>query len=66
MATLELRPGAMVRYSPAHSNEWREGKLVKSSPNQEEWLVENRFGRFWLHVTRLRPPEDDSQLDHAA
>ena len=57
MARLELRPGARVRYSPAHSDEWREGELVKSSPNREEWLVKNRFGRFWLHVGRLRSPE---------
>jgi hypothetical protein len=47
-----------VRYSPTQSDEWREGKLVKNSVNREEWLVENRFGRFWLHVSRLRPPED--------
>jgi hypothetical protein len=66
MASLELRPGATVLYSPAHSNEWREGKLIKSSPNREEWLVENRFGRFWLHVSRLRPPNDEPQPDHAA
>ena len=66
MAALDLRPGAMVRYSPVHSDEWREGKLVRSSPNQEEWLVANRFGKFWIHVTRLRPPEDGAQPDHAA
>jgi hypothetical protein len=64
MQRLELRSGAMVKYSPAHSDEWREGKLVKSSPNGEEWLVENRFGRFWLHVSRLRPSEDGPQPDH--
>jgi hypothetical protein len=51
----ELRPGATVRYSPAHSDLWREGKLVRSSPNQEEWLVKNRYGSFWIHVSRLRP-----------
>jgi hypothetical protein len=66
MAELVLRPGAMVRYAPVHSDEWREGKLIKASPNQEEWLVENRFGRFWIHVNRLRPPEDGTQPDHAA
>ena len=65
MTKLELRPGARVLYSPAHSDEWREGELVKSSPNREEWLVKNRFGRFWLHVSRLRPPDDEPQ-DHAA
>ena len=66
MADLVLRPGAMVRYTPVHTNEWREGKLIKVSPNQEEWLVENRFGRFWIHVNRLRPPDDGTQPDHAA
>ena len=65
MASLDLRPGATVQYSPAHSDEWREGKLIKASPNREEWLVENRFGRFWLHVSRLRPPADGPQPDHA-
>ncbi len=64
MASLDLRPGATVQYSPAHSHEWREGKLLKHSPNGEEWLVENRFGRFWLHVSRLRPPEGRPQPDH--
>ena len=66
MATLELRKGARVRYAPVHSEEWREGELVRSSPNQEEWLVKNRFGRFWIHVSRLRPIEDEPQPDHAA
>lgn len=54
---LDLRPGATVHYLPAHSTEWREGKLVRPAPNDEEWLVENRFGRFWIHVTRLRSVE---------
>jgi hypothetical protein len=58
MPQLDLRPGARVRYSTSQSDEWREGKLVKNSVNREEWLVENRFGRFWLPVSRLRPPED--------
>lgn len=52
---LDLRPGARVRYLAADSGELREGTLVKSSPNSEEWLVKNRFGRYWLHVSRLRP-----------
>ena len=61
----QLRRGARVTYSPAHSDEWREGELVKSSPNGEEWLVKNRFGRFWLHVSRLRPavgPQPDHDV----
>lgn len=53
--TLELRPGASVQYRAADSGEWRDGLLVKGSANGEEWLVKNRFGRFWLHVSRLRP-----------
>ncbi|MGH2500102.1 MAG: hypothetical protein ACRDF0_08455 [Candidatus Limnocylindria bacterium] len=57
---LELRRGAKVRYLPAASEVWREGVLVRPSPNDEEWLVKNRFGRFWVHVGRLRPPPDAS------
>ena len=64
MMRLELRPGAHVRYSPVHSDESREGELVRSSPNREEWLVKNRFGKFWIHVSRLRPV-DDAQPEHA-
>ncbi len=63
---LELRPGARVLYSPAPGDEWHEGRLVRSSPNREEWLVSSRLGRFWIHVTRLRsaeepPPDHPSQ-----
>ena len=54
---LELRRGARVRWQPA-PGEWREGKLVRSMPNDEEWLVENELGSFWVHVTRLRPAEE--------
>jgi len=53
--TLELRRGVMVQYVAADSGEWREGTLVRGSPTGEEWLVKNRFGKFWLHVSRLRP-----------
>lgn len=52
---LELRSGGRVRYLAADSGEWREGTLVRSSPTGEEWLVKNRFGKYWLHVNRLRP-----------
>ena len=55
---LELRPGATVQYRAADSGEWREGTLVKASPNNEEWLVKNRFGKYWLHVSRLRPANE--------
>ena len=53
---LELRRGARVRWETV-PGEWREGKLVRPMPNDEEWLVENELGRFWVHVTRLRPVE---------
>ena len=52
---LELRPGGSVRYLAADSDDWRDGTLVKASANGEEWLVKNRFGKFWLQVSRLRP-----------
>jgi hypothetical protein len=56
--TLELRPGVTVQYRAAESGEWREGTLVRGSPNDEEWLVENRFGKYWLSVSRLRPADE--------
>lgn len=52
---LELRPGVTVQYVAADSGEWREGTLVKASSTGEEWLVKNRMGSYWLHVSRLRP-----------
>ena len=55
--TIEFRPGVTVQYLAADSGEWREGTLVRSSPTGEEWLVKNRFGKYWLHVSRLRPVE---------
>ncbi len=64
MMRLELRSGAMVRYSPVHSDEWREGELVRPSTTGEEWLVKNRLGKFWIDVNRLRPA-GDPQPDHA-
>jgi hypothetical protein len=54
--TIELRPGTLVQYLAAESGEWREGTLVRPSPTGEEWLVKNRFGKFWLYLSRLRPP----------
>jgi hypothetical protein len=54
---LELRRGRKVRYRPVHTEEWREGTLVRSSPNEEEWLLKNELGRFWVHVSRLRPAD---------
>lgn len=60
MSTLELRKGAKVRYEPAHSGRPRLGTLVRPSPNQEEWLVTNEHGKFWVAVRRLSPAEDES------
>ncbi len=59
MAKLELRKGAKVRYEPAHSGQWLEGTLIRSSANQEEWLVKNELGKFWVPVTRLSPAADE-------
>lgn len=53
MTRLDLRPGSTVRWQPAHSEEWRSGKLIRPSPTNEEWLVQNELGRFWISVTRL-------------
>lgn len=59
---LELRTGARVRWQPVHSDEWRSGKLVRCSPNHEEWLVKMDTGpEFWIHVTRLRPTDLSAQ-----
>jgi hypothetical protein len=53
---LDLRPGARVRWQPAHSEDWREGKLVRPSPTNEEWLVTSDEGqRYWIYVAQLRP-----------
>ena len=54
--TLDLRPGAHIRYHPAQQpSGWRDGKLLKASVNGEEWLVENAFGRFWLPLSQIHP-----------
>jgi hypothetical protein len=29
------------------------GELVRPSPNGEEWLVKDRFGKFWVATNRL-------------
>lgn len=53
---LDLRRGVRVRWQPVHTEEWREGKLVRPSPTNEEWLVEGDTGqRYWIYVTQLRP-----------
>ena len=45
----EPRPGSKVRFGPDGSV----GELIRSSPNGEEWLVKDRFGKFWVATNRL-------------
>jgi len=54
MARLELRKGVRIHYRLADGT-WADGALVRGSANDEEWLVKNRFGQFWVPVTQLRP-----------
>jgi hypothetical protein len=54
MATLELRKGTRVLYRLTDGT-WRDGTLVRGSPNDEEWLLKTRFGDYWVPVTQLRP-----------
>jgi len=55
-ARLDLRSGARVEWVPAPGPEMRRGKLVRPSPNGEEWLIDGDEGqRYWVAVTRLRP-----------
>jgi len=46
---IELRAGVRVRFGPDRGI----GELVRSSPNGEEWLVKDRFGKFWVATNRL-------------
>jgi transglutaminase-like putative cysteine protease len=52
---LDLRKGAHVQYRSPVADMWQEGVLVRGSSTGEEWLVKNRFGEYWVPVTRLRP-----------
>ena len=53
---LDLRSGARVSWEPVHSGTRLEGKLVRPSTTNEEWLVKSGSGQLlWIHVTRLRP-----------
>jgi len=45
-----------VRFGPDR----RVGELVRASPNGEEWLVKDRFGRFWVNVIRLEPADEET------
>jgi hypothetical protein len=52
---LDLRKGAPVEYQSPVADIWQPAELVRGSTTGEEWLVKNRFGQFWVSVTRLRP-----------
>jgi hypothetical protein len=52
----ELRAGMKIRFGP----DQRIGELVRPSPNGEEWLVKDRFGRFWVAVTRMRAADEET------
>jgi len=62
-STLELRKGARVLYRSPVEDGWQTGELIHGSPTGEEWLVKNRFGQYWVSVTRLRPATEP-QPDH--
>ncbi|TMC68462.1 MAG: hypothetical protein E6J13_14280 [Chloroflexi bacterium] len=46
---IELRAGTKVRFG----HDRRIGELIRSAPNGEEWLVKDRFGKFWVATNRL-------------
>jgi hypothetical protein len=56
--TLELRKGARVLYRDPIEDTWRQGQLVRGSPNGEEWLIKDRSGQYWVPVTQLRPASE--------
>lgn len=57
---IELRRGTKVRFGP----DARVGELERASPNGEEWLVKDRFGKFWVATNRLRLVEDEETAAH--
>jgi hypothetical protein len=56
---IELRSGTKVLFGPDR----RVGELVKPSTNGEEWLVKDRFGKFWVATNRL-VLEDEETAAH--
>ncbi|HEX9267425.1 MAG TPA: hypothetical protein VF965_08085 [Candidatus Limnocylindria bacterium] len=56
---LDLRSGVKVIFGPDH----RVGELVRSSPNGEEWLVKDRFGKFWVATNHI-VLEDEETAAH--
>src|SRR5205823_1964686 len=57
---IELRAGVKVRFGPDR----RLGELVRSSPNGEEWLVKDRFGKFWVATNRLILEDEGAEPTH--
>jgi hypothetical protein len=53
---IELRAGRKVRFG----HDLRLGELVRASPNGEEWLVKDRFGKFWVATNRLRLEDEET------
>ncbi len=53
---LDLRRGLKVRFG----HDGRIGELVRPSPNREEWLVKDRFGRFWVSTNRLELADEET------
>ena len=56
---LELRRGMKVIFGADR----RVGELVRPSPNGEEWLVKDRFGKFWLATNHI-VLEDEETAAH--
>ena len=56
---LDLHAGTKVIFGPDR----RVGELVRSSPNGEEWLVKDRFGKFWVATNRI-VLEDEETAAH--
>jgi hypothetical protein len=56
---LDLRAGTKIIFGPDR----RVGELVRPSPNGEEWLVKDRFGKFWVATNRI-VLEDEETAAH--
>ena len=56
---LELRRGTKVIFGPDR----RVGELVRPSPNGEEWLVKDRFGKVWIATNHI-VLEDEETAAH--
>ena len=56
---LDLRRGTKVIFGPDR----RVGVLERPSPNGEEWLVKDRFGKFWVATNRI-VLEDEETATH--